>query len=204
MKNRCDRGFSLVEIIVVIAVMAVLVGVLTPQYLRYVKKTRKANDLVTAREIGNSYNILTVDDKVIRQWTDLCRLESDGNLDGSGRYYYMIAYADADDSDHPFNVKCNHLHSDEIPGYTESDLNSHLQSLFDRSLSEKDVRMKFKNPGAIDQWIIAVDGDGRMHVLVGTGFDGSQSYISEDGNPEGLSTGCYELWPNTFEEYDGL
>lgn len=36
-----NKGFSLVELIVVVAIMAVLVGVLAPAYLQYVEKTRK-------------------------------------------------------------------------------------------------------------------------------------------------------------------
>lgn len=194
----------MVEIIVVIAIMAVLIGVITPQYLRYVKKTRKANDLTVAREIGNAYNILNVDDKVVKEWTDLCRTDGEGSFDGSGKYYYMMLYADASDSDTPFIVKCNPLHKDEIDGYNETTLNEHFQQLFDRSLSEKDVRMKFRSPGVRDQWIIAVDEDGRFHVLVGTGFNGSQTYISKTGICEGTSVQCYELWPYTSEAYDEL
>lgn len=40
-----NKGFSLVELIIVIAIMAVLVGVLAPAYLRYVEKSRKSADV---------------------------------------------------------------------------------------------------------------------------------------------------------------
>lgn len=35
-KSLTNKGFSLVELIIVIAIMAVLVGVLAPQFLKYV------------------------------------------------------------------------------------------------------------------------------------------------------------------------
>ena len=40
-KKKNNSGFSLIELIVVVAIMAVLVGVLAPAYLRYVEKARK-------------------------------------------------------------------------------------------------------------------------------------------------------------------
>ena len=46
-----NRGFSLVELIIVIAIMAVLVAVLAPQFLKYVEKSRNATDAQNATAI---------------------------------------------------------------------------------------------------------------------------------------------------------
>ena len=42
MKN--NKGFSLVELIIVIAIMAILVGVMAPQLIKYIEKTNVSND----------------------------------------------------------------------------------------------------------------------------------------------------------------
>ena len=51
-KNANNKGFSLVELIVVIAIMAVLVGVLGPQFMKYVEKGRQSTDIQTADNIA--------------------------------------------------------------------------------------------------------------------------------------------------------
>ncbi len=54
MKTKKNAGFSLVELIVVIAIMAVLVGVLAPAYLKYVEKSRKSSDISAFSDIINA------------------------------------------------------------------------------------------------------------------------------------------------------
>lgn len=49
--NMNNKGFSLVELIIVIAIMAILIVVLAPQYLKYVERSRNSTDLQNATEI---------------------------------------------------------------------------------------------------------------------------------------------------------
>ncbi|MBR6665983.1 MAG: prepilin-type N-terminal cleavage/methylation domain-containing protein [Lachnospiraceae bacterium] len=44
MKKTNNKGFSLVELIIVVAIMAVLVGVLAPQYIKYLDKSKAGTD----------------------------------------------------------------------------------------------------------------------------------------------------------------
>ena len=53
-KQKNNKGFSLVELIVVIAIMAVLVGVLAPQLIKYVEKSREATDIQNCDSIVSS------------------------------------------------------------------------------------------------------------------------------------------------------
>ena len=58
MRDNQDNGFSLVELIVVVAIMAVLVGILVPAYLAYVEKTRIQRDESAAGEIYRAAEIV--------------------------------------------------------------------------------------------------------------------------------------------------
>ena len=46
-----NKGFSLVELIIVIAIMAVLIGVLAPTFMKYVEQSRRSTDISNAEAI---------------------------------------------------------------------------------------------------------------------------------------------------------
>ncbi len=62
-----NKGFSLVELIVVIAIMAVLMVVLAPALLRYVEKARIQTDETTASDVLNAVETALSDDDVYQK-----------------------------------------------------------------------------------------------------------------------------------------
>lgn len=57
MKKTNNKGFSLVELIVVIAIMAVLVVVLAPQFTKYVERSRNSTDSQNATAIVTAVQV---------------------------------------------------------------------------------------------------------------------------------------------------
>lgn len=63
-RSKKNKGFSLVELIVVIAVMAVLVGVLAPAYLRYVDKAELQKDVSAIGEVIEAIKVAAAEEDV--------------------------------------------------------------------------------------------------------------------------------------------
>ena len=52
--KRNNKGFSLVELIIVIAIMAILAGVLAPQFVKYIGRSRTSTDIQNAQQIATA------------------------------------------------------------------------------------------------------------------------------------------------------
>ena len=63
MKN--NKGFSLVELIIVIAIMAILVGVMAPQLIKYIEKTNVSADVQLCDSVQTAITLALTDPDVL-------------------------------------------------------------------------------------------------------------------------------------------
>ena len=59
-----NKGFSLIELIVVIAIMDILVGALAPQYMKFVERSRKSTDVQNVAAIKSALEVYAADPMV--------------------------------------------------------------------------------------------------------------------------------------------
>ncbi len=81
-KSIGNKGFSLVELIIVIAIMAILIGVMAPQLLKYVERSRQSKDVQTVDTVHTAIVTAMLDPAVddaptTKDYTDLAALYGD-------------------------------------------------------------------------------------------------------------------------------
>lgn len=60
-KEKKNKGFTLVELIIVVAILAILVGLLAPQYTKYVERSRQAADASNLDNLVTAVKVATAD-----------------------------------------------------------------------------------------------------------------------------------------------
>lgn len=75
-KGMGNKGFSLVELIIVIAIMAILIGVMAPQLLRYVERTRVSSDTQLADSVRTAVRTAMMDPVVLNDATSTTGIAS--------------------------------------------------------------------------------------------------------------------------------
>jgi len=80
MKN--NKGFSLVELIIVIAIMAILVGVMAPQLIKYIEKTNESSDAQLCDSVRTALTTASMDPDIVR---------NGGGLSGNGTFTTITA-----------------------------------------------------------------------------------------------------------------
>lgn len=109
-ENMNNKGFSLVELIIVIAIMAILIVVLAPQYLKYVERSRNSTDMQNATTMKTAIETYAADpqasDPFVNSDTFTLQVRSDKTtVTGAASAKASAALADA--ALDPDDIKCS-------------------------------------------------------------------------------------------------
>lgn len=69
MKKMNNKGFSLVELIIVIAIMAILAAALAPQLIKYLEQSRESTDASACDTIKSCFNAAMSTEKAYKEIT---------------------------------------------------------------------------------------------------------------------------------------
>jgi len=67
MKKMNNKGFSLVELIVVVLIMAIIAVALAPQVMKWVENSRKSNDIENYNALVEAANVAGTNEDVIKE-----------------------------------------------------------------------------------------------------------------------------------------
>lgn len=56
-----NKGFSLIELIIAIAILVILTGLLAPQFMKYIERARQAKGIQTLDSINNGLQVAFID-----------------------------------------------------------------------------------------------------------------------------------------------
>ena len=189
-----NKGFSLVELIIVIAIMAILAGAIAPALIKYIDKSRKSNDVSSAKTIKTAVETAL------------------GNED----CYSYLAGAASSTADLVFKVATNKSTAatalPDIPangptGYDGDLKKADVQELIFSNIGEKTPKLKFKK--AIDKYLSATPTDffvsisqkGTVAVFVGSAAPSGKDLASDKGGNGTTAKTYVQLTPELSQAY---
>lgn len=186
MSKTKKHGFTLIELIVVIAIIAVLAAILVPSLMGYIKKSKRTADISSAKAIYDSVMATLVDDE------DAYDSFSANNSDthnvtvksgGSTLTYTLVTVCTKDGAD---NAGGNR--SLWSGGSTEAQV---FQDALNSIAGEGRIQVRYNKSSTgkpLNRWFVCYNQSDPFEAEIWVG-DGSSN------------TPMYRLWPNTDSDY---
>lgn len=89
------EGFSLIELIIVIAIMAILIGVVALAVIPYLEKSRVGKDQQTVDTVYSAFQATIADQKISKKITVTIPNGGTATTDGAGNEAFLKAMAEA-------------------------------------------------------------------------------------------------------------
>lgn len=197
-----NKGFSLVELIIVIAIIAILSAAIAPALIRYINKARKADDIAAADTIGISVTAAVTDNEDMYEFLQWNMKELNGNRNA----YRVLGYSNVGTGN--TGQRYNSLFRANNIGGGHGDARQQGQMFADfmnSDLGDTLVKMRFTQFSKLDQWILCCDYKGNLSVWVGADMNGNKWTIDATTHRCGNSRQqYYMLWPQIDSEYQSL
>lgn len=189
-----NKGFSLVELIIVIAIMAILAGVLAPALIKYIKRSRKQSDVNTAQELGKALERVIASED---EWTNgsTTKTYDEWFLYSNGSTWHKTV---TDDNGNTYTIYCVAQwfkgHNGGTIYHGGSNEHNGLCAAINSELGNSSINLKYKTDSAgnaLDKYYLCRRNDtNTVEVWVG-----SNSAAGYGGLP------LHKLYPDVCNEY---
>lgn len=208
MKKMNNKGFSLVELIIVIAIMAILAGAIAPALIRYIDKSRKSNDVSSCKTIKTAVETALGNESIYELLTT-----------GAGDYCYIYVTPGKTTGSATGAQTCIQIEEEgtgddegKINGKEVTSIETMAKDEIGTNIGEKTPKLKYrKNAKDTDsedvptEFVAVVSKKGTVYVFISVS-DAKTMTVDEDDAGNVLAgtaeapTG-FQICPNVCDEY---
>ena len=207
MKKTNNKGFSLVELIIVIAIMAILAGAIAPALIKYIDKSRRSNDVSSCKTIKTAIETALGNESLYEYLT----------TGGDYAYVYIqpgksLAVAAEENATTTIKIVGAAADDADINGKKGSDLKKVAQNQIGSTIGEKSPKLKFKKDpsgkkggnNVPKQFVGVISKAGTVYVYIDCSAEGTDMTVETDASTgeAKVKTGVgYQISPNIADEY---
>ena len=205
-----NKGFSLVELIIVISIIAILMGIMVPQLIKYVYKAKKSADIQSCDSIGSVFTDLMYDvtdpaGVAMYEYVQESAAELKKNSSYSSPNAYRILATMNARPGYKTNKADGYRHPLQLQNWPKYK-NRGIEEKFQESCP--DVReLQFSKAETMDSYVICCDEDMKIYIFLGGGINENTWFIKKDPiedcyyNSGNKNIKLYMVYPEVSSDY---